>query len=146
MHFEQSGLTAKFSGAASGTKRMHESCASRPPLQRLVRCFRLMIPITLYSVSHSFAAHISSFLLDHLWLTKTLKLAAFNCEKSKYLSASPSTTSAKRRSSYSLNSLIIFFIILPALVTQSRSEQSISINTCEDSCTAFRNGSQSAIK
>jgi len=35
--FQVSGLTAKFSGAANGTQSMHENCASRPPLQRVVR-------------------------------------------------------------------------------------------------------------
>src|SRR2546423_546879 len=30
-------LTPAFTGAASGHQRTHENCASRPPLQRLVR-------------------------------------------------------------------------------------------------------------
>src|SRR5438128_9611433 len=37
MHVEQSGLTAKFSGAVNGSAGRHMDCAARPPLQRLVR-------------------------------------------------------------------------------------------------------------
>jgi hypothetical protein len=51
--YEQRCLTPAFSGAVNGIAGNHENCASRPPLQRLVRCGCGVVPIQKGRTSHS---------------------------------------------------------------------------------------------